>query len=254
MSDSTPDPGRDPSAPVGPPAPAPAEPTPSPAASRPDPSPTEPPTKPTPAPTPPGPTPAAPSGPAPTWGGTPTPRPPAGSTGTSTGTFRTGPLVIAAITVVALIGVLVWGGGGESSGIGGPGTKSPVAADPANPGSYGGGSYGPTGGRGGQRLAPELVAPPGGTEVPPTRSNAQRAWRVPGGMSTWLSTYVSRFPADGWSLGSNLPDPDFEVGHPRAVYLVVPDEGYDATSPGATISFADDPDHPGSTLIEFGQS
>lgn len=121
-------------------------------------------------------------------------------------------LGVAAVTLLALGGVVAWGGGDlpdQPTGIvGGDGPNAPAegGAGPAIGGSSSASGQGPA-----ESSAPlppfdaTALIPVGGVERPPSSADHEREWRVPG--RAWpdvLADYQRRFPVPGWELGSNV--------------------------------------------------
>jgi hypothetical protein len=107
--------------------------------------------------------------------------------------------VLVPLAVVAVVGLLVWGGGdtpeyasagGSSdfgSGFAGSGSDSATAGGGATPSAV--------------PLAPSQAIPAGGLTTAPTQSGAVLAWRVARAWPDQLSAYQAIFPMPGYRLG-----------------------------------------------------
>lgn len=201
------------------------------------------------------------------------PPPPGSAAGTSWGTppagagfppppagpqrVTKGVLGVAVVTLLALVGVIAWGGGEAP--------KRPTAASPGGePGVLGGGEGGlaipgsasASGSGPSESSAPlppfdaDALIPVGGIERPPTSSMYDREWLVPG--RTWTDVqadYQRSFPVPGWELGFNVVR--VEDGTEGMGYEIqaAGRSKYDGVA--GQVVFEVDPNDPTSSIVEF---
>lgn len=172
---------------------------------------------------------------------------PAGAGGPRVSPIRLPVLAPVVLAVIAIAGILLWGGGDT------PSTASPTASGGDAFGSSGdtGGATaaGPGGVTGTTGVVPPLnpsdLAPIGGTPTSPQASQALLAWQVPVDWTSLLSTYQGFLTAPGYRLGDQrITDPGG-----AGAWDIIPDQPGPQVGVGL-LHIGPDPANPNGTLVQ----